>query len=68
MALIASATAFVACDLIEGIEDLGEAKVSLDLTEVAIPKEGGSATIQIVATRDWEVKARTQMWWNWQTR
>ena len=62
MALIASATAFVACDLIEGIEDLGEAKVSLDLTEVAIPKEGGSATIQIVATRDWEVKAELPDW------
>lgn len=62
MALIAGATAFVACNLIDDLEELGEAKVSLDLTEIAIPKEGGSATVNLVATRDWKITTELPDW------
>ena len=62
LALLASAASFVGCDLLGDLEDLGEANVSLDLTEIVLPKEGGSKTIQLVATRDWEVKVDLPDW------
>lgn len=42
-------------------EDLGTPKVSIDQTELKFEKEGGSQTVEIVATRDWEVET-DQTW------
>ena len=59
MAVIASAFAFTACE--EDI-DLGFAKLSLDPLELSFGPEESSATISIIATRDWKVTTELPDW------
>lgn len=59
MALIAGSAALVAC---EEIEELADAKITLDQVELNIPKEGGSATVSLVATRDWMISGDLPDW------
>ena len=66
LTLIAGATALVSCDLLEEFgfneEDLGLAELSVDLTELSLPKEESTATIALVATRDWIVSGELPEW------
>lgn len=66
LTLIAGATALVSCDLLEEFgfneEDLGLAELSVDLTELSLPKEESTATIGLVATRDWMVSGELPEW------
>lgn len=59
LALAAGVAALVSCDV---IEELADAKISLDQTEIVLPKEGGSATFSILATRDWMVSGDLPDW------
>ena len=59
LALIAGSAALVAC---EEIEELADAKITLDQVELNIPKEGGSATVSLVATRDWMISGDLPDW------
>lgn len=60
--LLASAVmAFAVLAGCETKEDLGTPKVSIDQTVLEFDKEGGSQTIEIIATRDWEVET-DQTW------
>ena len=66
LTLIAGATALVSCDLLEEFgfneEDLGLAELTVDLTELSLPKEESTATISLVATRDWMVSGDLPDW------
>ena len=59
LALAAGVAALVSCDV---IEELADAKISLDQTEIVLPKEGGSATFSILATRDWMISGDLPDW------
>ncbi len=59
MAVIASVFAFTACE--EDI-DLGFAKLSLDPLELNFGPEENSASISIIATRDWKVTTELPDW------
>lgn len=50
---MASVMALAAC---EEIVNLGMPSVTISTSEVTLAKEGGDATIKLVATRDWTVK------------
>jgi hypothetical protein len=59
MAVIAGAAALVAC---EQLEELGLADLSVDQAEISLPAEESSATIGLVATRDWMVSGELPEW------
>lgn len=53
--------AFTATACEEEKEDLGIPSVELDKSEISLEKAGGTATVQLTATRDW--KATTEQDW-----
>ncbi len=53
--------AFTATACEEEKEDLGAPSVELDKSEISLEKDGGAATVQLTATRDW--KATTEQDW-----
>ena len=66
LAFIAGATSLVSCELLEQFglneEDLGLAQLTLDQTEITLPKEESTATIGLVATRDWMISGELPEW------
>lgn len=59
MSVAALSFTMTACE--EEKEDLGAPSVELDKSEISFEKDGGEATIQLTATRDW--KATTEQDW-----
>ena len=66
LAFVAGATSLVSCELLEQFglneEDLGLAELTVDLTELTLPKEESTATLTLVATRDWIVSGDLPEW------
>lgn len=52
--LLAAAALIVSCEPKE--EDFGEPSMDLSASELTIPMDGGSVTLQLTCTRDWMVK------------
>lgn len=59
MSVAALAFAATACD--DKKEDLGAPSVEVEKSEISFEKTGGTATVQVTATRDW--KATTEQDW-----